>query len=414
VQIVFWHAWTGELEDALEGIITEFNRTNHWGITVDTRSYGGLGALGDAFLAARQEGEELPDLLSGLNYQALQWDVGGQILVDLAPYVNDASLGFSTEEVSDFLPIFWSQDVVLVNTPAGRIEKRLGIPLHSSAQVLYYNRSWAEELGFDELPDSPFNLRVQACASAKDLEATAEEQARGGWMLTMEAPTLLGWIYAYGGEVVDPQGNGYHFDTEEAARALEFVRGMVDSGCAWLGDPLQAAQVFAERGALLYAGSTADLEVQKAAMRQAENQDEWTVVAFPSVNGAPVITTSGPALVVVQSTLEKELAAWLLIQWIASPQNQANWVRASGYFPTRLSTLDFLETSLTGDEHWSAAVELLPYARAEPGYASWRVMRWTLGDVMDELLSADFAVGEIPDLLKRLDAVAEEIHTQVR
>jgi ABC-type glycerol-3-phosphate transport system substrate-binding protein len=414
VQIVFWHAWTGELEDALEGIITEFNRTNRWGITVDTRSYGGLGALGDAFLAARQEGEELPDLLSGLNYQALQWDVGGQILVDLAPYVNDASLGFSTEEVSDFLPIFWSQDVVLVNTPAGRIEKRLGIPLHSSAQVLYYNRSWAEELGFDELPDSPFNLRVQACASAQDLEATAEEQARGGWMLTMEAPTLLGWIYAYGGEVVDPQGNGYHFDTEEAARALEFVRGMVDSGCAWLGDPPKAAQVFAERGALLYAGSTADLELQEAAMRQAENQDEWTVMAFPSANGGPVITTSGPVLVVAQSTLEKELAAWLLIQWIASPQNQANWVRASGYFPTRLSTLDFLETSLTGDEHWSAAVELLPYARAEPGYASWRVMRWTLGDVMDELLSADFAVGEIPDLLKRLDAVAEEIHTQVR
>jgi ABC-type glycerol-3-phosphate transport system substrate-binding protein len=413
VRILFWHAWGGELEDTLEEIIAEFNRTNQWGITVDTRSYKGVGALGDAFLLARQEGEELPDLLSGFNYQALQWDVGGQVLVDLTTFVNDTALGFSSEEVADFQPVFWSQDVGMVNTPSGRIEKRLGIPLHSSAQVLYYNLTWAEELGYVELPDSPFNLRVQACASARSMETTEDAEASGGLMLTMEAPTLLGWIYAYGGDVLAPQGNGYRFDTEEAARALEFLRGMFDSGCAWVGESLQAAQTFAERGALLYPGSTADLQVQESAMRQAENDDEWTVMAFPSANGAPVITTSGPALSVTQSTPEEELAAWLLIKWLVSPQNQAKWVRASGYYPTRTSTLEFLETDLAGDEHWSAAVELLPTMQAEPGYASWRVVRWALGDVMQELLSPEFEIGN-PGPAGPAGCSSGEIHTQVR
>jgi multiple sugar transport system substrate-binding protein len=414
VRIEFWHAWEGELEEILEDIVAEFNRTNQWGITVDARAYNGLGALGDAFASARQEGGKIPDLLSGFNYQAIQWDIGGKILVDLTPYVNDPVLGFSAEEINDFQPVFWSQDMVVVNSTVGRIEKRLGIPLHSSAQVLYYNLTWAEELGYVELPNSLSDFRVQACAASDGLEASTNEMEHGGWMITPEATTLLGWIYAYGGEVDNPQENGYRFNTEQAARAFAFLRSMVDSGCAWVGADLQAADVFAVRGALVYAGSMAGLEAQEAAMRQADNGDEWTVMAFPAANGKPAIVSSAPTLVVTQSTPENELAAWLLIKWLVSPQNQAAWVRASGYYPTRASTLDLMGTKLTSDEHWSAAVALLPHAHAEPGYASWRVMRWALSDAMKELLSPEFDPGEIPALLVRLDAVAEEIHTQVR
>jgi len=414
VHIVFWHAWAGDLDETMDDILTEFNRTNQWGITVDAISYNGLGALSDAFANARQEGEGLPDLLSGFTYQAMQWDVGGQVLVDLTPYVNDPLLGFSDDEVRDFHPVFWAQDVTLVSTSTGRIEKRLGIPLHGSAQVIYYNRTWAKELGYEELPDSPFNLRVQTCASSGELEMTTDEDRHGGWMLTTEAPTTMGWIFAYGGEVNNPQGNGYRFNTEEATRALTFLKGMVDSGCAWVGEDLQAAQVFANRGALLYAGSMAGLEVQEAAMRQADNDDEWTVIAFPATNGEPVIVSSGPALIVTQSTLEEELAAWLLIKWLVSPQNQADWVRASGYYPTRASTLELSGTKLIDDEHWISAVNLLPYAHAEPGYASWSVVRWALSDALKELFSPELNADEISILLDRLDAVAEEIHTQVR
>jgi ABC-type glycerol-3-phosphate transport system substrate-binding protein len=158
----------------------------------------------------------------------------------------------------------------------------------------------------------------------------------------------------------------------------------------------------------------AGLEVQEAAMRQADNNDKWTVIAFPSANGEATIPAYGPTLILTKSTPEQELAAWLVLKWLVSPENQAAWVRASSYYPTRASTLDFLDSSLTSDEHWSAAIDLLPYVRAEPVYASWRVMRWSLSDAMVELFSPEFETEEIPALLVRLDAVAEEIHTQVR
>lgn len=414
VRVVFWHAWTGELGEVMEEIIGEFNRTNRWGITVETHGLGGFGALEDAFTAARQEGKELPHLLSGYNYQALHWDVGGQVLADLAPYVNDRSLGFSAAEAGDFYTVFWEQDSAGVNTPAGRVDKRLGIPLHRSAQVLYYNRTWAEELGYDDVPDSPFDFRMQVCASAKVLGSAPGETLNGGWMITPEASTLLGWFYAYGGEIVDPQGNGYRFNSEETRWALDFLHSLVDDSCAWIGTGLEAAQAFAARSALIYAGSMAGLEVQEDAMRQADNNDKWTVIAFPSVNGEATIPTYGPTLILTKSAPEQELAAWLALKWLVSPENQAIWVRASSYYPTRASTLDFLDSALTSDEHWSAAIDLLPYVRAEPVYASWRVMRWSLSDAMVELFSPEFETEEIPALLVRLDAVAEEIHTQVR
>lgn len=195
---------------------------------------------------------------------------------------------------------------------------------------------------------------------------------------------------------------------------MDFLHGLVDDECAWIGEGLEIVETFAARGALLYAGSMAGLEAQEAAMRLAGNNDEWTVIAFPSANGGATIPTYGPTLIITKSTPEQELAAWLALKWLVSPENQANWVRASHYYPTRESTLDFLDSALTNNEKWSAAIDLLPYARAEPVYASWRVMRWSLSDAMVELFSPEFESEEIPALLVRLDAVAEEIHTQVR
>ena len=410
--VTFWHPWGGEQGSQLEGMLAEFNRTNQWGITVQTTAYNGLSWMEEAVEAAMSSGT-LPDLLIAYDYQASHWDATNSALVDLEQYAADPSWGFSADEQADFFPAFWGQDVA--NQLSGA-SKRLGLPLHRSALVLYYNQSYAQALGFNTLPDTTYELRVRACAAA---EANASDgqtsnDGTGGWLITPHPSLLVGWIYAFGGEITRPDGRGYQFDTPEAGQALDYIKGLQDSGCAFQAVGADPATEFAARRTLFFAGSLADLPAVEAAFAAAGNRDDWTVLPFPGSGSAPVLVTYGPALSITRSTTEGELAAWLVAEWLVYPPNQAKWVAENQLLPVRQSTLGYLDGARQENPQWGAALELLPLARSEPGYASWSVMRWALNDALAELFDPTFTSGQIPDLLEALEQTALDIHTQVR
>ena len=410
--ITFWHPWGGEQGALLQDILDEFNRTNRWDITVEVTAFEGLDRLEEAVDAALIAGN-LPDLLAAYNYQALHWDASGTVLVDLNEYAGDPTWGLSADEQADFLPAFWDQDIA---SRAGASPRRLGVPLHRSAVVLYYNQSYAWSLGFSNRPATPYDLRVRACAAA---EANASDgqsgnDGTGGWLITPQPSLLVGWIYAFGGEFVRPDGRGYQFNTTETAQALDYLKGLQDSGCAWQAAGSDPAVELAARRALFYVGSLSELPAVQAAFDAAGSQDSWTVLPFPGADGSPVLVTYGPSLMITRSEPEQELAAWLALEWLVYPPNQAQWVAASYLLPVRQSTLGFLSESISANPHWAAALESLPAARSEPAYASWGVMRWALNDAMAELFTPAFTAGQIPDLLEALDQAALEIFNQVR
>ena len=154
VTVEFWHVWSRRVGEALEALVKEFNETNEWGITVQPINQGGYGDMFNKMNAAINTGE-LPDLVVGYQNQMLVWDGDGDIIVDLNPYVNDPEVGLSKEEQDDFYPVFWEQD--LING------KRYGMPVQRSAQYMFYNVTWAKELGFDKPPATPEEFYEQAC-----------------------------------------------------------------------------------------------------------------------------------------------------------------------------------------------------------------------------------------------------------
>jgi multiple sugar transport system substrate-binding protein len=410
--ITFWHPWSGEQGALLQNMLAEFNRTNRWGITVQATAYEGLGWLEDAVEAGLNDGT-LPDMLVGYNYQALHWDASGRVLVDLNEYARDPTWGLSADEQADFYPAFWSQDIA--ESASGAV-KRFGLPLHRSALVLYYNRSFSQSLGFSGLPDTTYELRLRACAAA---EANASDgqnsnDGTGGWLVTPQPSLLVSWIYVFGGEITRPDGRGYQFNTPQTGQALDYLKGLQDSGCAYQAPGVDPATEFATRRALFYAGSLSELPAVEAAFAAAGNRDSWTILPFPAAEAAPVLVTYGPALMITRSETRRELAAWLAAEWLVYPPNQAQWAAANHLLPVRQSTLGFLSDSLAESPQWAAALDLLPLARSEPAYTSWSVMRWALNDAMAELFDPAFTSGQIPDLLEALDQVALEIFNQVR
>jgi multiple sugar transport system substrate-binding protein len=411
VQVNLWYPWVGSNGAEIQSIVEEFNHSNNWGITVQANPYEGFGRLDEAMESALLTNTQ-PDVIIDYGYQARHWDSVDAIL-DLTPYVNDPVWGMPSDEQSDFYPSFWGEDLV-TNTSTGQT-RRLGIPFYRSAYVLYYNQSFAHELGYPNPPITAEDFRVRACAAAQfnNNKGDKSNLGKGGWLVTSQPGELVGWIYAFGGGITNPGSAGYMFNTPETLQAFQYLKGLQESGCAWLGTSIESQTEFANRHALFVVGSLFDIPAQREAFAKAGSKDEWVVLPFPS-SSQPVVDTYGPSILITRSNPTKQLASWLVTEWLVYPLFQSDWVQTLETYPTRLSSLSYINLSAASNPQWAQALELIPDARSEPSLASWSMMRWALEDVITQLFDPKFAADQIPALLEKLDSVAAEINSQIQ
>jgi multiple sugar transport system substrate-binding protein len=389
----------------VQALVQEFNRQNLYGFYVVPTEFSDYGLLYETLHNSLYG--DLPDLFMGHNYQAARLDGTGHVLVDLEPYVGDPVWGFTPEERSDFFPLFWKQDLYE--------EKRLGIPFYRLAQVLYYNQSWAQELGFDQIPVTPEMFKEQACAAAVALQASDSNASagEGGWAINIDTPTLLAWFNAFGAQVAHPEQEAYNFDSPEVRDALAFLKELQDSGCAWAPQDNHDAY-FAKRRALFISGSLMGFQDQRDAFNNSDNSDRWTALAYPSNVNRPSVLAYGPSLSIIQSGEEQQMATWLFLKWLISPENQAFLIQNHGTLPVRASSTGFLEDYRNGNPQWAAAYELHPYVRVEPPFPSWRVVRWSVSDAGKFLFSSTGTSARISALISELNNTAAELHSMMR
>ena len=83
------------------------------------------------------------------------------------------------------------------------------------------------------------------------------------------------------------------------------------------------------------------------------------------------------------------MASWLFIKWLTSPEIQARWVRASGYYGTQVSTEALLADYIEENPVWATGVALAALGPSEPQtFPAWSSVRRTLGDTAAELYNA--------------------------
>jgi multiple sugar transport system substrate-binding protein len=397
--IEVWHPWYGVEASLFESQAAEFNKANTWGITVRTTSQHNYTELYDAVTGALADGTG-PDVAIALPEYAIGWEARGQV-VDLASYMGDTTYGLNSSEVQDFAPVFLAQDSLH--------EKRLGVPAERGATFLLYNATWAQELGYAAPPKTPSEFRQQACRAHAALTADADKgnDAKGGWLLDPGATTFLSWMSAFGGGILE--GDGYRFLTPKNLEALTYIKQLYDDGCAWTlqanGD---AAAAFAGREALVGTANLEELPSIARAMAADGNSDVWTVIAFPSLEQAG-LTVYGSSYVVLKSTAEKDLAAWLFVKWLLSAENQSKWVEATGLFPLRGSEMAFLGSYGKSHPQWATAVGLIREGQIEPQLASWRQVRIMIGDGFDAMFRSNTASGRVAEILAIMQGAASDL-----
>ncbi len=401
--IIFWHPWSNETGAAVQELIEEFNAVNEYGITVESVSHQTVDSLYER-INSTESAAGLPNIAIGINYQIQSWLSDGKPVTGLNPFVNDPQWGLSAEELSDFYSVFLDQDV--------NEQNRFGFPAIRTAPLIYYNTTWAKELGFSSPPSSSEEFKEQACAAARanSTNDLSQDDGSGGWLINTTPAGILSWMYAFGSSVTLPDGSGYSFNTPQNEKAFLFLKELFDLGCAWELLESPAEVEFANRRALFITGLLTDLTYQTAEFDRSNNNDSWTVTGFPTPSEEAVISVYGPSYVIFAGTPEENLAAWLVIKWLSSAEQQAEIIEAHGSFPTRVSTLDLLDSYARKNPQWAAAQDLLANAQPEPGLESWKVVRWILGDVGTQIFRYYFTADRIPATLELMDETAAELH----
>ncbi len=403
LELVFWHVWEWESGEALQTLVDEFNITNEYGLRVQTMildSYSDLNRELEEALA----GSERPHLVVGFTNQLNRWAARPEAIVDLQPYLNDAVWGDSPEEQADSSPEIWEQDVVE--------GVRLGLPAQRTMQVLFYNQTWAEELGFARPPETIEAFTEQACAAAGTYFSDDDQSndGLGGWVIDTSTTTMLGWIGAFGGQIETPQG--YEFAGEEVNAAFGYIKELYDRGCAWLSANRFPNAELATRRALFISSSLSGLPFQQEAFEQAGSDDVWTVLPFPGLDRQPVVPLTGPSFAMIKTSPAEQLGTWVFLKWLLEPERQARWVSASGHLPSRSSARAALEAYETAHPQWGQALDLLPYSLGEPRHASWGTVRWALSDAAAQIYRLGLTLDQLPALQEELDQTAAELHAQ--
>jgi ABC-type glycerol-3-phosphate transport system substrate-binding protein len=401
VQVKVWHPWFGAEASLFESQVAEFNTENQWGIIVSAESQNNYSEL---FLQTDDalKNSSNPQVVIAFPEHALTWQ---KDVVDLNPYVSDPLYGLSALEVSDFPLVIWSQDEV--------DGERYGVPAQRTARFILYNESWARELGFDSAPKTSAEFERQACAAHKALggDDNPDNNALGGWLIDTNAMTPLSWMIAFDGGAQEEEG--YRFLTPGNIAAFRYAKSLQQKSCAWVASPeISVFDRFAARQAIFATASLEDLNDQARAFIAAGSKDRWTVLTFPGPE-RDVLIVYGSSFIMFISDDARQLASWLFMRWMLSPENQARWVQSTGLFPIRDSTMELLADYSADHPQWAEAIKLLSQGETTPQLSSWRLVRIMLGDafrdMFDTIRHPDLTEGQVPLILRQMDRTAGDL-----
>jgi multiple sugar transport system substrate-binding protein len=405
VKITLWHPWVGELAQEIDQQVDHFNQTNEWDIHVMVKRSGSSMALAQQFEQAISADAEVPDIVIAPSEHLQYWHERDEQIVVLNDLLSDPVWGLSEQQRAGFPFVFWQQD----QTEG----LQLGIPVQRTARVFYYNLTWASELGFARPPGTLEEFKNQACAAAAANNAggVRDNYNTGGWIVDTDGLTTYAWLKSFG--LDNPfQSDPPHFAFDQPAtqQAFEFLRGMLDEGCAWFSRSPASDEQFALRRALFYSGDLLDLPMQTRTMERMESQDVWMLIPFPGfVSDRPTVIVNGLSYGILKSTSEAELAAWLFVRWMNDSEIQYNLLQVGGGLPVTSASANMAEDLRRQYPQWGPALQWIPIAQAAPTVSDWRVARFVIDDAAWYALQFYVEPDQIAAIPAQIDATIQEV-----
>ncbi len=338
VTITYWHEWGGGQLDAINALVDDFNANNEWGITVDATSPGGSGDVQNAIQTGVTTGD-LPNLTGAIFPDIAQGLYLDGVLVPLDDYMNDPTWGLTDEEKANI-------DMSIIDTNRSTPEpfngQLLAWPTGVSANVLSVNMTMLGELGFDNPPQTLDDFRAIACG-ANDL-TTADGGDVQGFPIRVNAFDTFSFIISEGGSVFDDATQQYDFTNDGSIKVLQFFQDLYNDGCAYIAEGYNNTGDFSLGLNPMAVGSTAGIPYIQGPIDDNGLDIEWINTTTPWTEGNRTIQVFLRSMSVMVGTPEQQLASWLFLKYLASPEAQITWTNATQYIPYTKSGLDAIDS----------------------------------------------------------------------
>lgn len=399
VEVDFWHPWSGEMAKVVEQLVSEFNLSNTWNVRVESSQMGDENFIAGKVISSLDK-EEQPHIISAPIEFLRNLTLAEEVIVDLSPYVSHARWGISPQEQLLYPVAFWQQDAVE--------NIRFGLPAQRDAYFLFYNKTWAQELGFVSPPTTPDEFLNQSCAAARSnsFDKDSENDGTGGWIFDTTPATVLSWMRVFGGgQMPASESVTYLLRTSANERAFGFLQQLMRLGCAWTPQEQNPHLYLKERKALFYSGSMEDLIRQgKTGMK-----DDWVMIPYPSLEGNEVILSDGLSYGILRSDANHNLASWLFIRWLQTPENLAKVVAATLTLPPVSSVREEVKKIGEPNPAWELSLEYLPLVKSMPLLSSWLNVGKVLQDAAWQVVQSNIKPGDVNTILADAELLIREI-----
>ncbi len=331
--ITYWHQYQNDSAqgNTMAAIVDAFNKNNEWGITVDASFQGNYSTLQETISNGIISGE-LPNLVAGYANAAASFALD-KSTVDLMPYLTSPKWGLGDNPDIN-------QGLLNADTVDGQL---LAFPNQSSAQVFAYNQTLLSSVGIDAPPTTIDEFKTDACTVANATGANGEDLQ--GYAFTTDASAFESWVASMGGSIYQ-DGKFVFADNDAVKNTLQMYQDLYNQGCAYTPAEQYGDQTDFNNGVLaFYVTSTAGFTYVISGFQSSGVTADWGIQTFPHTDDNQIIQAFVPSIIMMPSTPEKQLASWLFLKYLATPDVGVQWSEGSGYFNPVPSSAAALETS---------------------------------------------------------------------
>ena len=311
VEITFWHAMSGEQEQSLQNLVNAFTKQNS-NIKVTLQNQSSYPDLQQKITATTASPKDLPTMTQAYPDWLLN-AIDENLVLDLKPYIENETLKF--DNYDDIVQGFRESSTIG--------DKIYGIPFNKSTEIIWYNKTLFNKL----------NLKVPT--TYDELENVSEEIKSKQNIVAGGFDSLSNYYSTY------LKNEGVTFDskfdpTSEASEdAVEYYLDGIKGGYFRIaGTDKYLSGPFGNQMIAYYIGSNAGEAFVKQSVN---NKFEIGVAPYP----AKEVMQQGTDLFIFNSaTPEQKTAAYELLKFLTTKENQITWGNETGYIPVRTSAIN--------------------------------------------------------------------------
>ena len=334
VEISFWTGTGAQNYPYLEAMVNSFME-EYPNITVD---FSNQGALNDLTVKLTQNivSRSTPTISNIATTTFPEYIASGAI-VDLLPYCENETIGYTDEELADFFPNY------IAEVKSYEEGTMYGWPTNKkTTDVLIYNKTFFDEHGWtapsnwDEVAELAKAITEETGIPAFSYDTAYGDAAFKTLSMQWGSPyvTADGTVDVY---------------NEASLEAIDYYKTNMDAGYFTLPSLMPSANGgnysnvgFKKGECYMFVGSAAGIQYAIPNPEAGDVEFEVSVAPVPQKDSENAVTFSKGENYAVfsNSTEEQRVAAWLLIKYLSAAENNVEWFIKTGNLPISNSQVE--------------------------------------------------------------------------